>query len=388
MLGRIAFALGLFGAFNLYFVSRLIARWPWAERHLGVVSVLALGFFILQLTSLLGHRLLFPALKRTRGADTLILIVDWVSFLAFGAMSLFTIYTLLGDVFSIVWLLVRPPADLPAFDADVLKALLSLVLGTMILGVGQASTGPVVRRVTIPIKGLPAAFAGVKIVQISDLHVGPTIRENYVQKVVDTANSLTPDLVALTGDFADGAVEDVGHHMAPLASLKAPLGTFFVTGNHEYYWGPAKWIAYFRSLGAQVLLNDHVVLRRDGAALILAGITDYSTAGMALNPSDPSKALKGAPNGLVKILLAHQPASYRAAQAAGFDLQLSGHTHGGQYFPFNFLIRFFQTYYKGLNRAGSLWVYVNRGTGYWGPPLRAGVPAEITLLTLRPEVSN
>jgi len=158
---------------------------------------------------------------------------------------------------------------------------------------------------------------------------------------------------------------------------------YFVTGNHEYYWNAPAWSAEMRRLGARVLDNEHVVLQRGAGHLVLAGVPDYSTRHLPEGQrSDPARALRGAPADAVKILLAHQPASYADAQAAGFDLQLSGHTHGGQYFPFSQLIRFFQRYYKGLNRHGGLWVYVNRGTGYWGPPLRAGVPAEITLLTL------
>jgi predicted MPP superfamily phosphohydrolase len=142
----------------------------------------------------------------------------------------------------------------------------------------------------------------------------------------------------------------------------------------------------FRRLGARVLVNEHELIVRGGEAIVLAGVSDYSSRGLpAPLGSDPERALAGAPAGLTRILLAHQPASYLAAQAAGFDLQLSGHTHAGQYFPFNLLIRFFQRYYKGLNRYAGMWIYVNRGTGFWGPPLRAGVPAEITLITLRRE---
>ena len=174
------------------------------------------------------------------------------------------------------------------------------------------------------------------------------------------------------------------HEIAPLGDLRARDGVFFVTGNHEYFWDAAAWTAKFRALGAQVLNNEHALIRRGGAAIVVAGVTDYSTRHMgAPHGSDPAAALAGAPQDTAKILLAHQPASYAAASAAGFDLQLSGHTHSGQYFPFNLMIGYFQRYYRGLNRHSDMWIYVNRGTGYWGPPLRAGVPSEITLLVLR-----
>jgi predicted MPP superfamily phosphohydrolase len=197
------------------------------------------------------------------------------------------------------------------------------------------------------------------------------------------ANELQPDLIALTGDFIDGTVEELRDDAAPLAQLSAPQGVWFVTGNHEYYWDAAAWVQEFRRLGIRVLVNQHEVIRKGSDAVILAGITDYSTRhSNRTDASDAKKALEGAPKGLVKILLAHQSASYAAAHAAGFDLQLSGHTHAGQYFPYTLLIGFFQKYYKGLNRHDNMWVYVNTGTGYWGPPLRAGVPAEISLIRL------
>jgi predicted MPP superfamily phosphohydrolase len=190
----------------------------------------------------------------------------------------------------------------------------------------------------------------------------------------------------LTGDFADGPVEDFGQELSPIADLKAPHGKYFVTGNHEYYWDLTGWLARFKEMGMRLLSNEHVIIECGGGAIILAGVTDYSTVGMGTDHAcNPKRALVGAPSNLTKILLAHQPATYRMAHEADFDLQLSGHTHGGQYFPFSFLIRYFQRYYRGLNRHENMWVYVNSGTGYWGPPLRLGAPSEITLITLRPE---
>jgi predicted MPP superfamily phosphohydrolase len=235
---------------------------------------------------------------------------------------------------------------------------------------------PRVVRVAVPIANLPPDLAGLRIVQLSDLHVGPTIRRRFVTAVVQTANALYPDLVAVTGDVADGYVKELRDHVAPLADLRAPLGTFFVTGNHEYYWDPLGWILELERLGISVLSNEHRLIERGEGRLLLAGVTDLSAA------SDPRAAIAGAPQSHVRVLLAHQPRSAFAARDAGFDLQLSGHTHGGQYFPFNLLVRLFQPFVAGLHRLEAMWLYVSRGTGYWGPPLRVGAPSEITLIEL------
>jgi len=237
---------------------------------------------------------------------------------------------------------------------------------------------PRVVRVTVPIADLPTDLAGFRILQLSDLHIGPTIRRPFVDAVVDRANALRPDLVAVTGDVADGLVPELREHVAPLGRLRAPHGAYFVTGNHEYYWDVRGWTRELERLGIEVLSNEHRMVVRGEGRLLVAGVTDLSAA------SDPAAAVAGAPPSDVRVLLAHQPRSAFAAQAAGYDLQLSGHTHGGQYFPFNLLVRLFQPFVAGLHRLESMWLYVSRGTGYWGPPLRLGAPAEITLLELVP----
>ena len=244
-----------------------------------------------------------------------------------------------------------------------------------VVGLVQARR-PRVVRVTVPIRDLPPDLAGLRIVQLSDLHVGPTIRRRFVDAVVDVANGLSPDLIAVTGDVADGFVPELRDHVAPLARLRAPLGSFFVTGNHEYYWDPRGWIRELERLGLSVLTNEHRLLTRGNGRLLLAGVTDLSAG------PDPHAAMAGAPESDVRVLLAHQPRSAYAARAAGFDLQLSGHTHGGQFFPFNLLVRLFQPFVAGLHRLEEMWLYVSRGTGYWGPPLRLGAPSEITLIEL------
>jgi len=240
--------------------------------------------------------------------------------------------------------------------------------------------------VDVPIDGLPAALHGFTIAQISDVHVGPTIKRRYLEAVVRAVNRLEADLVAVTGDLVDGPVHRLAAHVEPLARLASRHGTFFVTGNHEYYSGVGPWVAELRRLGLRVLLNEHVVLERDGSAVVVAGVTDWSGHHYhETHRSDPHGALRGAPtDAAVRVLLAHQPRSAPAAAAAGFDLQLSGHTHGGQFWPWNWFVRFQQPFTAGLHRCQALWVYVSRGTGYWGPPKRLGAPSEITRLRLVP----
>ena len=254
------------------------------------------------------------------------------------------------------------------------------------VGFINARRRAVVRNVDVPIAGLPAQLHGFSIVQISDIHVGTTIKNGYVSRIVDAVNALDADMIAITGDLVDGSVQRLSSHTQPLRQLAARHGTFFVTGNHEYYSGANAWIAEMRRLGLSVLLNEHVVLEHDGEAVVIAGVTDYSAHHFdPAQRSDPAAAIAGAPTSAgVRVLLAHQPRSAFAAAKAGFDVQLSGHTHGGQFFPWNLLVKLVEPFAAGLHRLDSLWVYVSRGTGYWGPPKRFGAPSEITRLRLVP----
>ncbi|HJL03586.1 MAG TPA: metallophosphoesterase [Polyangiaceae bacterium LLY-WYZ-15_(1-7)] len=250
-------------------------------------------------------------------------------------------------------------------------------------GFVEARALPTVVEVDVPITGLPPALDGYRIAQLSDIHVGPTIRGAYLAACVRMANELEPDLIAVTGDLVDGYVDDLRDDVAPLGELAAPDGVYFCTGNHEYYWDAEAWVAEVERLGLTALCNAHRLVEREGAKLLVAGCTDYRADRLLpAHASDPAKAKEGAPAHDVSLLLAHQPRSLEAAAAAGFDLQLSGHTHGGQFFPVNLFIGLAQPVGAGLAKRGDLWVYVNRGTGYWGPPQRAGVPSEITLLRL------
>ena len=250
-------------------------------------------------------------------------------------------------------------------------------------GVAEAKQTPQVKRVPVPIDPLPPDLEGFRIVQITDIHVNPTFRRSSVEDIVAVVNTLEADIVALTGDLVDGSVDQLGYDVAPLARIQSKSGNFFVTGNHEYYSGVIEWVEEVRRLGYTVLLNEHQVISRGQGRIVLAGVTDYRGGNfLPTHRSDPHKALAGAPSADVKILLAHQPKNIFEAARAGYDLQISGHTHGGQFFPWNLLVGFAQPYVYGLHTHDNTQIYVSRGTGYWGPPVRVGSPSEITLIEL------
>jgi predicted MPP superfamily phosphohydrolase len=233
------------------------------------------------------------------------------------------------------------------------------------------------RRPRVVSINIPSDLDGYRIVQWSDVHIGPTIQRCFVESLVRRTNALNADAIVITGDLIDGPVEDLQDAIAPLADLRARNGVFVVTGNHEYYWHAGEWVKEFARLGMTFLKNEHRVVR-DG--LVIAGVTD--PAGRDTHKTNLTAALAGAPDGAFRVLLAHRPQVANAASRNGVDLQLSGHTHGGQFFPFNLLIRWFQPVVAGLHRVGETLLYVSRGTGYWGPPSRLGVGGEITLITL------
>jgi predicted MPP superfamily phosphohydrolase len=313
--------------------------------------------------------------------------LTWLCMLTLGWFSSMFVVTLARELVLLVGtLLLAGPGliDLPTLSRW--TAALVVVLATLasIIGYRNARAVPALKQVDIPIDDLPAALDGFRIAQITDLHVGPTIKAAQMKAIVDVVNQLDVDFVAITGDLVDGPVSALAKDVAPLGGLRSRDGSFFVTGNHEYYSGATDWIAQVRSLGITVLMNSHVVLERNGAKLVLAGVTDFGAAHFDVaHRSDPVRALEGAPaDAGIRILLAHQPRSARAAAAAGFDLQLSGHTHGGQFLPWNFFVRLQQPWVAGLERIGQMSVYISRGSGYWGPPKRLGAPSEITCIRL------
>lgn len=350
-----------------------LALSPWVKG--GVIAGLATSAYLVPL-----------GLKRhATEADHQTTWVDWTSLISMGWFSSVWVLTILRDsTFALVWLIDRPVMTQTRELTSLLVPTLAAIGSAW--GFYRARQCAPVRPVTVPLSRLPDALAGLRIVQISDIHVGPTIRKDYLSRIVERVNSLDADLVVVTGDWVDGRVEVIGEEVKPFADLRARLGVYFVNGNHDYYSGEAAWTAHLRRLGCTVLKNKHVILTYQGQPFVLAGVNDYTAH--HFNPadqSDPKKSLEGAPEDLFKILLAHQPRSLFAAQEAGFDLQLSGHTHGGQFWPWKYFVPLQQPLVEGLHYVGKLAVYVSRGTGYWGPPMRLDATAEITLLTLMPQ---
>jgi len=313
--------------------------------------------------------------------------VAWASLILLGVWATFIVIAIPIDLGSLVGLWAG--FDRPWLAFQGILAIATVAAGISLLGFRQVLSGPIVKEVSIPIAGLSKNIEGLRIVQISDLHIGPTIRQGYVARVVRKVMELKPDLIAVTGDLVDGSVARLLEHLKPLADLKAPLGTFYVTGNHEYYWNAEEWVAKTRDLGFTPLIDENRVVTHNGAKILVGGVADSAASHFVpAHRSDAQRAAASEEKTDFKLLLSHRPGGYVQAEPAGFDLMLAGHTHGGQHFPFSFLIRFIHRYYRGLNRHGRLWIYVNPGTGYWGPPNRFGVPAEITLLKLTGEPSD
>ncbi len=322
-------------------------------------------------------------------------VLTWLGLLCMGLFSSLLVLTLLREVFLLATWCVQwiwPQAvQLQSLRTTTAVALPGLALLVTVLGFWNARRTAAVVQVDVPIANLPEALHGFTVAQISDIHVGPTIKTQYLQRIVDRVNGLNANMVAITGDLVDGSVAELGHHVAPLAQLRSTHGSFFVTGNHEYYSGAHSWIDALRAMGIQVLMNEHVQLQHsidtqdpEPALMVVAGVADYSAHHFdEAHRSDPHKAIANAPEHAVfKLLLAHQPRSAAAAAKAGFDLQLSGHTHGGQFWPWNMFVPLQQPFTAGLHKLEALWVYTSRGTGYWGPPKRFGAPSEITHLRL------
>ena len=259
-------------------------------------------------------------------------------------------------------------------------AAITVAGGSVVRGIIEARGEHEIVDVEVPIAKLPRAMDGFTIVQLSDLHVGLTIDRAFVQRVVDHANRLAPDLIALTGDLVDGPVDELREDIAPLGALRARHGVFAVTGNHEYYAGADAWIEAITHLNVRYLRNEHVAI--DG--LDLAGIDDYSAGRYAGHGEDLPRSLAGRDPSRPLVLLAHQPRQVKRAAQHGVDLQLSGHTHGGQIWPWHYLVRLQQGgLLAGRYQHGNTQLYVTRGCGYWGPPVRLLAPLEITRVILR-----
>ena len=347
------------------------------------------GLYLVLSCALLPMGLLGSRLSRPRLSD----VLTWTGLLCMGLFSsLFVLMLLRELLLAALWALQSLwPGVGAAAQVRSLTALAIAPAALAMAGIGfwNARRTAKVVHVDVAIADLPAALDGFCIAQISDIHVGPTIKNAYLERIVARVNQLDADVVAITGDLVDGPVHALGHLVHSLQDLRSRHGTFFVTGNHEYYSGASEWIDKLRSLNIRVLMNEHVVVQHahanallEPASMVIAGVTDFNAHHFdSSHQSSPAQSLAGAPEGF-KLLLAHQPRSAQAAASAGFDLQISGHTHGGQFWPWGYFVRFQQPFTAGLHRLRNLLVYTSRGTGYWGPPKRFAAPSEITRLRL------
>lgn len=366
---------------NVVVASLLLFHAPaWFASQLTLVIVIWILFYGLQIMAPLVQLRARVGQVPSRAMERF----QWIAYAAMGVLSTMFATALLLEIFARVALFWSGDQYQSTIDAVWFYAMLVVTLVTAILGVYQATKGLQVKTVHVLLAHLPVEFDGYRIAQISDLHVSSLIGRRYTQMVVDRVNALNPDLIVMTGDFIDGAVESLRYRVAPLGALNSHDGRYFITGNHEYYYDAESWVEEHRRLGSTVLLNEHRVIKRGDAKLVVAGVTDRAGgAFITEHRQDIAKSLHGAPAGVVKILLAHQPGCYEEASAHGVDLQLSGHTHGGQFFPWQFAVKMVHRYSHGLYLHKRMWVYVNPGTGFWGPPLRATIPPEITVIVLK-----
>jgi len=356
----------LLAAGYIYVAARL-GSGPWGR------GVLAIPFVLVWIV---------PVIYWTRQRDGKETWLDeaahQASYLSMAWVSFILVCTLARDLALLVTAALPLRAAHQAIVQGGIPAVLAASLLAVVIGALTALHGPRVEEVVVRVPGLHPDLKDFRIVQISDLHVGRNIRRTYVGRVVDRARALAPDLVALTGDMVDGSVERLAPDVAPLAALAADGRAFFVLGNHDCYSGAHEWIAHFRRMGVRVLVIEHTVIRKGAAMLVVGGVADPAYRG-----ARPEISLDDAPNADFRLLLAHNPKFAPFGARAGFDLQLSGHTHAGQFFPWTLAVRLVHApHVAGLSREGGMWVYVSAGTGTWGPPVRFGTSPEITLIKL------
>ncbi|WP_254886214.1 metallophosphoesterase [Streptomyces sp. NA02950] len=253
----------------------------------------------------------------------------------------------------------------------------AVAAGTVGYGMATVLRGPRVKRVTVPLAKLPRRAHGFRIAVVSDIHLGPILGRAHTRRVVDTINRTNPDLIAVVGDLVDGSVADLGPAAEPLRGLRARHGSFFVTGNHEYFSGARPWVDHVRELGLRPLENERTEL----PGFDLAGVNDVAGEDEGQGP-DFDRALGDRDRSRASVLLAHQPVVIHDAVDHGVDLQLSGHTHGGQMWPGNLVAALANPTVAGLERYGDTQLYVTRGAGAWGPPVRVGAPPDVTVVEL------
>jgi predicted MPP superfamily phosphohydrolase len=387
MLSMILFSLvasAISGGIHYYVWRRLVRNTGLGRKPTRRLAIVFVTFFVSIPASMWLVRL---------GAPTLGYSLGWIAFFWMALVGLSAIALAAIDLARIPLALARRMALKPDAPDPARRAALARITGGVSLaaasgqiayGATQALALPEIVDVEIELPTLPASFDGFSIVQITDLHIGFTIGRAFVERVAAAARGARPDLIAITGDMVDGSVRDLADAAAPLGELRAPHGVFAVTGNHEYYSGADEWNAHFQSLGMTVLRNQRVEIVRGERGFDLAGIDDLTGRRFSGHGADLAKALRGRNPDRPLILMAHQPKQVHDAALHGVDFQMSGHTHGGQVWPWHYLVSLQQGgLVAGRYQVGATQLYVSRGCGYWGPPVRVLAPSEIPRFVLR-----
>ena len=375
MIGFLAVVLSVWGSLHGYACVRLV-RDPVLPPEVTFVVVVAMAAGAVSVLLAFSRALPPPWAGR----------VHWIAFTWLGSVFIIDVLLLLGDVMLLAIRLTGVTTAFNPLDLARGRATVTVVIGmtAIVTALRNGATPVPVRRVEVRPDAWPRPLDGLTIAVISDLHVAPGTSPAYVRDLVDRTNALNPDIIALCGDLVDGPVTALADAVRPLGDLRARLGTFAVTGNHEFFSDAPGWVAFLRQLGIDVLENDRRTIGAGDATFDVAGVPDYM-AGRLGNDFAPrlADALVGRDDSHPVILLAHQPRQFDEAAALNVTLQVSGHTHGGQIWPFTILVRLVDHRVAGLYRQGRSLLYVSRGIRYWGPPMRLGAPHELSFLTLR-----
>lgn len=365
-----------------YVLWRFVWPMPWRRRW----KCLAAAALLLVSQYYLLARIFFGSPASPEIPYAAMLVCGWL----FGAFALLAILLLLKDVAALSLALLRHAGigkrlTLGGFRCNYALGIAALLLGAV--GVWQATGLPEIRAVEIRSSRLPKEWDGLRVVQLTDLHASRLFQAPWMRAVVERVNATNPDLVLITGDIVDGTVAARTNDVAPLMALKAKYGVFAALGNHEYYSDFGRWPNALTGLGLKLLVNQHAVIWKQGVPLVLAGVSDKVATNFGAVPPDTQSALAGKPPGAYTILMAHRPGDAEANAKLGVDLQVSGHTHGGQILGLHWLVQLANNgFVSGLYKIGESGLYVSNGAGLWaGFPLRLGCPAEISLITLRRE---
>ena len=366
----IGMALGLIGGSHFYVAKRFFLDPAWPEPWAGLgLAVVALGFASFFALPAVERKVLPPLMRRLSLPIVIWMGVLWLSFSAWA----------FADAAS--WLMGAAGAN--GGEAHTRAAIVGLaVVAASVYGVRGALRVPRVRRQEVALASWPEALDGFRIAQISDIHIGPVLDKRFAAGLTAAVNELEADLIVVTGDLVDGPLEILRDDVAPFGELTAPHGVFFITGNHDIYSGDVAWAAHVRTLGMRVLRNERVAIGGEGG-FDLAGVDDHRGDWRTSSTEDLGAALDHRDTDRPVILLAHDPSTFKRAQKLGIDLQISGHTHGGQIWPFHGLVRLVNPWVQGLHRVEASQIWVSRGSGFWGPPMRLFAPSEISELVIR-----